>query len=212
MRQIVGNNYGSYSFNPIAKTVTIAGILDVLTVSNISLITNIKTNTIIYEPDVVGKECTVVDNIITLTYDTSLMEYSDPLQIIIEIPNDSIAEMRIVIPTFNFDLKQGQDLTIPMTYTMSNVPDSMVNSTVRMRVVLPGTNKTIIDNLDNTNDRISVIGVNKFNITFPSAVTMLYKIPVEISELLHGVYLITPSKTLVVCEGVINFQKSNLFK
>ena len=30
----------------------------------------------------------------------------------------------ITIPVFNFDIVQGQDLSIPITYTVENIPDS----------------------------------------------------------------------------------------
>lgn len=212
MRYIVGNNYGSYSFNPIAKTITISGISDVLTIDSIVSIINIKTNVMVCDPNVVGKTCTVSDNVILLTYDTSLMSYSDPLQIIIEMPVDSVAETKIDTIIFNFDLKQGQDLIIPMTYTISDVPNSMLNNKVKMRIISSGSDATIIDNLDTTNNRIIVPGVNKFNLLFPAAITINYKIPTGITSFNHGIYLITPIKTLTICEGTINFKKSYLNK
>lgn len=212
MRYIVGNNYGSYSFNPIAKTITLAGISDVLTTSNIITITNIKTNVIICDPAVVGKTCTISNNTILLTYDTSLMIHSDPLQIIVEIPINSSAETKIDVITFNFDLKQGQDLVIPMTYTMSDVPDSMLNNKIKMRLISSDSDATVIDNLDTSNKRIIVTGINKFSLLFPGTSTISYKIPTGITSLVHGVYLITPIKTLTICEGVVTLKKSHLNK
>lgn len=212
MRKIIGVNYGSYSFNPIGKTITIAGITDILVLDNISVITNIKNNTIIYEKNVVGKECTISNNIITLTYDTSTMLYNDPLQIIVEIPSNMTAESKIDIIEYNFDLKQGQDLTIPMTYAMSDVPDSMLNVAIKMKIVEPGVNKNTIDTLTLTNNRINILGVNKFQVKFQSAVTNAYKIPSSVTTLNHSVFLIYPTRTIVMCEGVINFKHSNLAK
>jgi hypothetical protein len=131
---------------------------------------------------------------------------------VIEMPVDSVAETKIDTIIFNFDLKQGQDLIIPMTYTISDVPNSMLNNKVKMRIISSGSDATIIDNLDTTNNRITVPGVNKFNLLFPAAITINYKIPTGITSFNHGIYLITPIKTLTICEGTINFKKSYLNK
>lgn len=70
----------NYSFNATSGTVT---FLDYLRISldSILLITNVNTNTIIYNFAGIGKGGSVSGNVLTLDFNTSAMSNSDPLQI-----------------------------------------------------------------------------------------------------------------------------------
>jgi hypothetical protein len=86
MKQIIGVDIGSYTFNKTAKTVTITGV-SALTLEQILLIINATSNQIIYQhtyPDFGG---TINNNVITLDCDTSTMNNSDNLYIAIESNN-----------------------------------------------------------------------------------------------------------------------------
>lgn len=84
---------GSYVFNPVAKTVTFSGLSDPVTLDSILLITNTADNTIIYNfADSARGAASFSDGVLTLTYDTSSMSATDPLQIFFDMPtyNDSV--------------------------------------------------------------------------------------------------------------------------
>jgi hypothetical protein len=72
-----------YSFNKVTKTITFNGLTSI-DLNSILLITNVTDNVIIYNfaNNLMGG--TVSGNVLTLTYDTSLMANSDSLQIFIE--------------------------------------------------------------------------------------------------------------------------------
>ena len=75
--------FENYSFNAAAKTVTF-NTTDVLTLEQLLIITNVTTNKIIYnfaDPNAGG---TIVNNVLTLDFNTTSMSSSDKLQIFID--------------------------------------------------------------------------------------------------------------------------------
>jgi hypothetical protein len=85
-KQLIGVNLGSYTFDATNKQVTLSGI-DPLTLDQILLITNVTTNTIIYnfaDPTLGGS---IAANVVTLTYDTISMNNTDILQVFVEYPD-----------------------------------------------------------------------------------------------------------------------------
>jgi hypothetical protein len=70
----------NYTFNAASKTVTFLGYSRIL-LDSILIITNVASNTIIYNFAGTGKGGTVSGNVLTLDFDTSAMSNSDPLQI-----------------------------------------------------------------------------------------------------------------------------------
>jgi len=88
MKKQVGVEIGSYSFNKTAKTITFKDCGQ-LTLDNILLITNVTDHLIIYnfaDPATTG---TMVNNVLTLTYDTSSMSDTDNLQIFINVDDSA---------------------------------------------------------------------------------------------------------------------------
>lgn len=77
---------GSYTFNAAAKTVTFSGLRETIDLSNILVITNVSTNTIIYNFASATKGNTsFVDNVLTLDFDTTSMSNSDVLSIYLDV-------------------------------------------------------------------------------------------------------------------------------
>jgi hypothetical protein len=71
---------GDYSFNAAAKQVTFSSYVNI-EIENVLLITNLVDGEIIYNFNDVTRGGTVATNVLTLTYDTTLMSNSDELQI-----------------------------------------------------------------------------------------------------------------------------------
>ena len=80
MKQLIGKDVGAYTFDAVAKTVTITG-LDRLVLEDVLLITNVTDNLIIYQFNEATKGGSIAANVITLTYDTTSMSNTDRLQI-----------------------------------------------------------------------------------------------------------------------------------
>ena len=70
----------NYTFNAASKTVTFLGYSRIL-LDSILIITNVASNTIIYNFAGTGKGGTVSGNVLTLDFDTTAMSNSDSLQI-----------------------------------------------------------------------------------------------------------------------------------
>jgi hypothetical protein len=73
----------NYTFNAASRTVTFLGYSRIL-LDSVLIITNVASNTIIYNFAGTGKGGTVSGNVLTLDFDTSAMSNSDPLQIYYE--------------------------------------------------------------------------------------------------------------------------------
>lgn len=71
----------NYLFNKTAKTITFLDYTSI-DLNRIAVITNVTSNTMIYNFAGAGKGGTVSGNILTLTYDTAAMADTDELQII----------------------------------------------------------------------------------------------------------------------------------
>ena len=89
MKAMIGSDFGGYTFNKAAKTVTLTGLAYNLTLNQILLITNVTDNMIIYNFADAAKGATqIVSNVITLDYDTSSMDNADILQIFVDVYTD----------------------------------------------------------------------------------------------------------------------------
>lgn len=70
----------NYTFDKTAKTVTFTDFVSI-EIEHVELITNVTTNTIIYQFNNPAKGGTVSNNVLTLTYDTTAMNNADQLMI-----------------------------------------------------------------------------------------------------------------------------------
>lgn len=71
----------NYTFDKSAKTVTFTDYATIR-LDSIRLVINVDTNTVIYNPAKASTGGTVINNVLTLDYDTSAMSNTDKLQII----------------------------------------------------------------------------------------------------------------------------------
>jgi hypothetical protein len=86
MQVMVGNNYGSYSFNATTGVITLSGLPTPLTQEQVKLIICAATNTIIFNlADPTQTAVVSGGNTIALSYNTTGMD-GHPLQIFLEVP------------------------------------------------------------------------------------------------------------------------------
>ena len=84
----------SYVFDPSSQTIEFLG--EGFDITRLKLITNTLTNEIIYNfADPAAGNGGVSGNLLTLVYDTSSMSASDPLQVVIDVPEDDYAPQPI---------------------------------------------------------------------------------------------------------------------
>jgi len=90
MKILIGNETGLYSFNPATRKITLSAIkvgydTVILKKEQILLVTNVTSNIMIYsfaDPTLGG---TIVNNVITVNYNTAGMNANDELQIFVEL-------------------------------------------------------------------------------------------------------------------------------
>lgn len=121
----------NYSFNASAKTITFNGYTNI-SLDSILLITNVTTNTIIYnfaDPTLGG---TVLNNVLTLTYNTGSMSNTDRLQIYYDDPAiqpanaSNQSKIEEAIDAINYLATQLQWLGQTKSYTTtSNLPPAL---------------------------------------------------------------------------------------
>lgn len=121
MKKLLGTDTaGSYTFDPIAKTITFSNLAQSLTLANILLITNTTANTIIYNfADPTTGAVSFNNNVLTLDYNTASMNASDVLQIYVDVESyeESLQALlrrmnKLLESNAVVDLQQRQRLTI----------------------------------------------------------------------------------------------------
>ena len=118
----------------------------------------------------------------------------------------STVNLTIDVPVFNFDLIQGQDLSIPITYSTTGVDDTLVNATLKMTVLSSDYSSTI-DTLTTANERIVITGPNAFTIIFPSAKSNAYKMTANTLKLPYKLELTVSSVVTRIFEGTVNVRR-----
>ena len=112
--------FEDYTFNAATKEVTF-NTTSVIGLSQLLIITNVSTNTIIYnfaDPNAGG---TITDNVLTLDYDTTLMNDSDSLQIFLDnLATPASDEMILVLQEQNDHLLRMIKLLEPSGVAGSN--------------------------------------------------------------------------------------------
>ena len=76
--------FTDYAFNATAKTITF-NTTEAVSLSRVLIITNVNTNVIIYNFANPLQGGTILNNVLTLDFDTSSMSSSDPLQIFLDL-------------------------------------------------------------------------------------------------------------------------------
>jgi hypothetical protein len=137
MKKLLGTDtVGSYTFNPVAKTVTFSNLQQALTLANILLITNTTANTIIYNfADPTTGAISFNNNILTLDYDTSSMNSSDILQIYVDVESyeESLHTLlrrmnKILESNSVVDLQQRQRITIDALRTSATATTDLTGT------------------------------------------------------------------------------------
>jgi len=159
MKIMVGVDIGGYTFNAATKQITITG-LDPLTLEQFLVITNVTDNVIIYsfnDPTLGG---TVSSNVITLTYDTTLMSNTDDLQIWLEykktedinvgVPDD-YSESIVVGSIYNIETK---GITNRFKHYIKHITEDMEGNS-DLVASLDGTNTDILQLFKASADTIS---------------------------------------------------------
>ena len=95
MKFMLGSDVGSFVFDPASKTITFSGVD--LQLKNVLLITNVKTGDILYNFASKSQQCSISGNVITLTFDTTLMNAADELQIYVDIPSTYLGELSVYL-------------------------------------------------------------------------------------------------------------------
>ena len=113
----MNNKIRNYIFNASARTITFPGFVS-MNLSDFAIITNSIADVIIYNFAVPAKGGTVSGNVLTLTFDTSAMANSDPLQILYDDPtqNPATRENQINIE----DLLTAQLITLQEIKALTN--------------------------------------------------------------------------------------------
>ncbi len=116
----------------------------------------------------------------------------------------------IIIPALDFDVKQGQFLTLPFTYTIDGVPDSLDGKSPILEIRSADYKKTI-DRLTVANGRIVVTGPNAFTASWPEAVTNALKLDTAETKYIYGIRL--ESNNAIsdnIVEGIVTYKKARV--
>lgn len=123
MKQLVGSDIGSYTFNAATKQITLIGV-GTITLNQILTVTNTTSNTqkMIYcfADETMGGS--LAGNVLTLDVDTTTMNNSDSLQIYIDLPN-------VVQPISGNFLTDAQLRTAPVSVDINSQPPITITQT-----------------------------------------------------------------------------------
>jgi len=89
MKQLVGTDLGGYTFDPVARQITLTGV-PALNLEQLLVITNVTRGVVLYNFADPTTGAALAGNTITLTQDMPGMAASDRLQIFIEVADPSL--------------------------------------------------------------------------------------------------------------------------
>ena len=89
MKQLIGHDIGSATFNPAARTVTFSGLT--LTQEQILLVTNTTDGVLLYNFADAALGGVLTGNVLTLACDTTAMSAEDALQVYVDLPQPAPA-------------------------------------------------------------------------------------------------------------------------
>jgi hypothetical protein len=159
MKKLVSN----YSFNAATKQITLSDYTSV-DLESLLLITNVATNTIIYNFAGQGKGATVSGNVLTLDFDTTSMSNSDSLQIFID--NNEVGASESTAEALK-DVADYLKILVNQTKTLATQDTAQ-----RQRVVLENSSVTLVGNsqiVDSANQNPFSFGSNAFTRHFALA-------------------------------------------
>jgi hypothetical protein len=127
MKQLIGSDIGSYTFNASTGTITFTGVT--LRLDQILLITDTTTNTIIYNFAQAGYGGSLDETgtILTLTYSTTSLSNSDALQIYVDLPDANAISTKYAVVAAGGNWNSS---TAVNTYLTLDLSGSVCNSVV----------------------------------------------------------------------------------
>lgn len=149
--------FQDYTFNAATKQITF-NTTDVVSLNQVLVITNVTDNVIIYNFADAAKGGTIVNNVLTLTFDTTSMSNTDSLQIFLDLygtpsTDDSVILLRRLIqllaPIATQDISQRQKVnvdTISSGLTLSNVTSLGTLANVDARYIQMDTARNVFAN------------------------------------------------------------------
>ena len=149
--------FQDYTFNAATKQITF-NTTDVVSLNQVLVITNVTDNVIIYNFADAAKGGTIVNNVLTLTFDTTSMSNTDSLQIFLDLygtpsTDDSVVLLRRLIqllaPIATQDISQRQRVnvdTISGGLTLTNVTNLSNFNTVDTKYFLMDTARNVFAN------------------------------------------------------------------
>lgn len=186
MKIIVWKDTGSYVFDASAQTITFSW-LDTINIRDVVLITNVTDNIIIYNFASAGKWGTITSQVLTLDYDTTSMDDSDELQILLDVwePFSDFTTWTNKItnqnptPSYYQQIEWRDGTNLPATtnyypsalwlsmdqYKNFSISGKMIDADGTMTLTVEGTNDE-----DQTNaDRVQMYWLNTFNNTMENS-------------------------------------------
>lgn len=153
----------NYTFNKTAKTVTFTDYTSIA-LDGLLLITNVTDNVIIYNFANPALGGTVLNNILTLDYDTSLMDNGDSLQIFYDDGIDTLALLQAHIDDDGRASRQLMQLLKPLSIvTNGSGRLSMDINTGSLGTV------TTVTTVGTINDQLRIGGLNALDMQFNMA-------------------------------------------
>lgn len=146
-----------YVFNPVAKTIVFTCEQCPKKLSQLLLITNVSTNTIIYNFANNTQGGTLSDNVLTLTYDTTSMSAGDSLQIYADIENsfnviDMVTALKNIFNVLSYPAWLDRSL--------NRLRGTVIVESGTVTTVTTCTTVTGITNLDSYQAKLPVINQN----------------------------------------------------
>lgn len=152
MKQLIGVDVGSYTFDASAQTVTISGVTGNLNLEQILIITNVTDQIIIYNFADVAKGGSISSNVITLEHDTTSMSDTDRLQIWVDIVTSDGAKMPV-----NAHDGSGTALTSTLVGSDQSLDTNVTSSALPSGASTSANQTTIIGHVDGIEGLLTTI-------------------------------------------------------
>jgi hypothetical protein len=158
----------NYTFNKTAKTVTFTDYTSI-SLDGVLLVTNVTDNIIIYNFANPALGGTVLNNVLTLDYDTSAMDNGDALQIFYDDGVDTLALLEQHIDADGRASRQLMQLLKPLSITTNgsgrlNIDVANVTGNVAQVTLVP-----TVTTVGTINDQLRIGGLNALDMQFNMA-------------------------------------------
>ena len=151
-----------YKFDPIAKTID---FLDEYSLSQFLLITNVTTNTIIYNFADPSSGGSVSGDVLTLDFNTAAMSATDELQIFVDVEDEGVAALldlqNLMVRLLNAtDSPRGYDKSLGRSRITALIESGTITAVTTVGTVTTVAALTNLLNIGNTQAQLLVNGQN----------------------------------------------------